>query len=87
MNEERDDTTARWGHLPGYMKVAADVVSRRSSEGPVPVDPDVAEAMGAFEETALDADAALDSHFDGDDVDDGDMDLEWEEVADGEDKP
>jgi hypothetical protein len=33
----------------------------------VPVEPDTADMMGAFEETALDSDDALDSRFDKDD--------------------
>ena len=43
----------------------ADAIIRLSGALPVvTVDPDVAEAMGAFEETALDPDDALDSLFD-----------------------
>lgn len=73
---------------PEFLAAAVETVARRASEGPVSVDPDVAEAMGAFVETALDADAALDSHFDGDEAaDDDGMDLEWAEDLNGEDKP
>ena len=50
---------------PNYLPRAADQVASDSMHGPVPVDPDVAEAMGAFEEGALSAEDALDSHFDG----------------------
>ncbi|MDP2699925.1 hypothetical protein [Thalassospira sp.] len=50
---------------PEYLKLAALAVSAASDGGPVPVDPDVADAMGAFGEEALPIDDALDSHFDG----------------------
>ena len=50
-----------------YLKLATQAVSAASDLGPVSVDPDVAEAMGAFDEQALSMDAALDSHFDGED--------------------
>ena len=45
--------------------VVADRVSEVASAGvPVPVDPDEADAMGAFADDALDLDEALDSRFD-----------------------
>lgn len=47
------------------LTAGAKQAAAQSHEGPVAVDPDIAEAMGAFSETALDAQAALDSHFDG----------------------
>lgn len=50
------------------LRAGAESVAALSHEGPVAVDPDIAEAMGAFSETALDAMAALDSHFDGEEV-------------------
>lgn len=48
-----------------YLRIAADEVSRLAAKGPVAVDPDVAEYMGAFEEDALSYEDALDSFFDG----------------------
>lgn len=46
-------------------KIVARQIAEVASAGkPVPVDPDDADMMGAFEETALDADTALDSRFD-----------------------
>lgn len=48
-----------------YLALASSMISTESQIGPVPVDPDIAEAMGAFAEDALSADDALDSHFDG----------------------
>ncbi|HAI31611.1 MULTISPECIES: hypothetical protein [Thalassospira] len=50
-----------------YLKLASSVVVAASVGGPVPVDPDVADAMGAFDEEALSLDDALDSHLDGED--------------------
>lgn len=45
--------------------VVADRVSEVASAGvPVAVDPDEADAMGAFADDALDLDEALDSRFD-----------------------
>jgi hypothetical protein len=37
-----------------YLKTAADEVMRLSQQGPVTVDPDVADYMGAFEDDSLD---------------------------------
>lgn len=48
-----------------YFKLATEGVNRAGEEGPLNVDPDVAESMGAFRETALSDQDALDSHFDG----------------------
>ncbi|WP_296992332.1 hypothetical protein [Thalassospira sp. UBA1131] len=48
-----------------YLALASSMINAESQIGPVPVDPDIAEAMGAFSEDALSADDALDSHFDG----------------------
>ncbi|WP_417799006.1 hypothetical protein [Terasakiella pusilla] len=48
-----------------YLTLASSMINGESQIGPVPVDPDIAEAMGAFAEDALSADDALDSHFDG----------------------
>ena len=46
-------------------QVIAEAITSTASAGkPVPVDPDDADMMGAFEETALDAADALDSRFD-----------------------
>ena len=45
-----------------YLRDAADMVDRQSSENPtlgIPVDPDVAEFMGAFYDPAAGADAAF----------------------------
>lgn len=50
-----------------FIKLASIAVSVASDHGPVPVDPDIADAMGAFDEEALSLDEALDSHFDGED--------------------
>ncbi|CDK99156.1 putative Protein traD [Magnetospirillum gryphiswaldense MSR-1 v2] len=44
--------------------VASQIADMASAGKPVPVDPDDAEMMGAFVETALDADDALESRFD-----------------------
>lgn len=44
------------------LRAAADMVDRQSSENPslgIPVDPDVAEFMGAFYDAAAEADAAF----------------------------
>lgn len=48
-----------------YLALASSMINAESLTGPVPVDPDIADAMGAFAEDALSADDALDSHFDG----------------------
>lgn len=52
-------------------RIIADRITEAASAGkPMPVDPDDAEMMGAFEEEALSAEDALDSRFD--DVAEGD---------------
>lgn len=48
-----------------YLALASSMINAESLNGPVPVDPDIADAMGAFTDDALSADDALDSHFDG----------------------
>ncbi|WP_417798958.1 hypothetical protein [Terasakiella pusilla] len=48
-----------------YFALASSMINAESLSGPVPVDPDIAEAMGAFTDDALSTDDALDSHFDG----------------------
>jgi hypothetical protein len=48
-----------------YLKLATEGVNRAGENGPLSVDPDVAESMGAFWETGLADQDALDSHFDG----------------------
>ncbi|WP_417814427.1 hypothetical protein [Thalassospira alkalitolerans] len=48
-----------------YLALASSMINTEILSGPVPVDPDIAEAMGAFAEDALSSDDALDSHFDG----------------------
>ena len=48
-----------------YLKLATEGVNRTGEIGPLSVDPDVAESMGAFWETGLADQDALDSHFDG----------------------
>lgn len=48
-----------------YLALASSMINAESLSGPVPVDPDIADAMGAFSEDALSVDGALDSHFDG----------------------
>ncbi|MEQ5778600.1 hypothetical protein J4E05_23995 [Thalassospira sp. NFXS8] len=48
-----------------YFKLATEAVNRAGEDGPLHVDPDVADDMGAFRETALSDQDALDSHFDG----------------------
>lgn len=47
-----------------YLTAAADAVSRAAGDGPVAVDPDVADFMGAFEDDALSEAEALDSIVD-----------------------
>ena len=54
-----------------YLKRAAEAAAVAANDGPVAVDPDVAEHMGAFVEDALDDDTALDSAFDGNDPQEG----------------
>ena len=48
-----------------YLRLAAAAASTDAAAGPVPVDPDVADHMGAFDEEALTEEEALDSLFDG----------------------
>jgi hypothetical protein len=48
-----------------YLKLASESVTRAGENGPLSVDPDVAEDMGAFWEAGLSDQDALDSHFDG----------------------
>ncbi len=48
-----------------YLRLAAEAAASASEKGPVPVDPDVADWMGAFEEDAMTEEDALDSLFDG----------------------
>lgn len=63
-----------------YIKIAADRTAEAAAEGPVAVDPDVADYMGAFEEEALSEEDALDSFLDGEEPeDDGDLDDDEEE--------
>ena len=50
-----------------FIKLASIAVSAASDHGPVPVDPDIADAIGAFDEEALSLNDSLDSHFDGED--------------------
>ncbi|WP_412558493.1 hypothetical protein [Thalassospira sp. MIT1370] len=65
-NTPIDNTTTSAGlDDQDYLALASSVISTESQIGPVPVDPDIAEAMGAFSEDALSSDEALDSHFDG----------------------
>lgn len=52
-----------------YMRLAAMAIPELAADGPVPVDPDLADAMGAFEETALTEEDALDSLMDGEQPD------------------
>ncbi|MCF8482175.1 MAG: hypothetical protein K9H25_17260 [Rhodospirillum sp.] len=49
------------------MKSAIRTIDRLAEDGPVAVDPDIADAMGAFREEALTPEDALDSLFDGED--------------------
>lgn len=51
-----------------YLKQAAETVAESAKTGPVPVDPDIAAHMGAFNETALDDETAIDSAIDGDEA-------------------
>ena len=46
----------------------AAAVAAAAAAAPAVVDPDVADYMGAFEETALDVETALDSMFDEEDA-------------------
>ncbi|GAB3129307.1 hypothetical protein [Novispirillum itersonii] len=45
------------------MAVAARIIDRAADTAPVAVDPDIAEAMGAFEDDALSPEDALDACF------------------------
>ena len=58
------DTNARLSEAD-YLKLATERVNRAGEIGPLSVDPDIAESMGAFWETGLADQDALDSHFDG----------------------
>lgn len=58
-DDARPDLTAH-----DYLTAAADAVSRAAADGPVAVDPDVADFMGAFEDDALSETEALDSIVD-----------------------
>lgn len=66
--QQRDPVTGANAHLSedDYLKVAADGVALACMAGPVSVDPDVADAMGAFVEDALGPIDAIDSLYDGD---------------------
>jgi len=48
-----------------YLRLAAMAIPALAADGPVAVDPDLADAMGAFEESALTEEEALDSLMDG----------------------
>ncbi|MCW9033512.1 MAG: hypothetical protein OQK35_08040 [Alphaproteobacteria bacterium] len=48
-----------------YLMLASEGVAEAAINGPVPVDPDLADYMGAFEEDALSEEDAIDSFFDG----------------------
>jgi|GEM_PF-5819817 len=60
----RDDPKSAIGEGV-YMRLAAMAIPVLAADGPVPVDPDLADAMGAFEENALIEEDALDSLMDG----------------------
>ena len=71
MNDRRKDrdmtnSTTNGPRERSYPDLAAEQVAETAMDGPVAVDPDIAEHMGAFEETALDDDSALDAWLDGD---------------------
>ena len=62
MNEQTEGMSAAQ-----MMFAETEMIARAALLGfPITVDPDVAEYMGAFEETALDLDDALDTRFDVD---------------------
>lgn len=63
MSTDTDDQSVVSDHQ--YLTLAAEAAAGAAMKGPVPVDPDVAEHMGAFREEALSPADALDSHFDG----------------------
>jgi hypothetical protein len=56
---------------PEELKVASRAIDRLAEDGPVSVDPDLADAMGAFADDALTPEDALDSLFDGQDPTNG----------------
>lgn len=62
---------------PDYLRHAANAVADAAATGPVTVDPDIADHMGAFEEDALSETDALDSMTDGLSPTDDEAD-EWE---------
>ena len=54
-------------HKTAWDNALSQRISHQAEAGtPVPVDPDVAEMMAAFDEPALTLEDALDSRFDGD---------------------
>jgi|GEM_PF-2957849 len=68
----------------GGLALLARAASAAARDGPAAVDPDVAEAMGAFAETALDVGDALDAMIDGDAAADGDDGDDWVSGGNGE---
>ena len=70
----------------GGLALLARAASAAARDGPAAVDPDVAEAMGAFAETALDVGDALDAMIDGDAAADGDDGDDWVSGENGEGK-
>ncbi|KJS34945.1 MAG: hypothetical protein VR70_16730 [Rhodospirillaceae bacterium BRH_c57] len=60
VNDNRPEITEE-----DYLRAAATATARAAETGPVSVDPDVADFMGAFEEDALSPQDALDSLIDG----------------------
>lgn len=68
------------------LALLARAASAAARDGPAAVDPDVAEAMGAFAETALDVGDALDAMIDGDAAADGDDGDDWVSGGNGEGK-
>lgn len=65
--KQPENSTGANAHLSpkDYEMMASAGVDAASVQGPVAVDPDVAEAMGAFDENALSLEDAIDSFFDG----------------------
>jgi hypothetical protein len=47
------------------LRITTDILAQQAMTGPIAVDPDMADHMGAFEEEALSFEDALDSFFDG----------------------
>lgn len=70
----------------GGLALLARAASAAARDGPATVDPDVADAMGAFAETALDVGDALDAMIDGDAAADGDDGDDWVSGGNGEGK-